>query len=92
MTEQILFIKIEPRNEFRYGVKFEAIENNEEDESNKIFVEPIVLNDEEFEYNLLEETFANPSNGFVCNKCDFVAKTEAGLKTHNNKKHKNNKN
>ena len=60
---------------------------------NKISDDPVENTKEEAESNnLLQDTFVNPSNGFDCDKCDFVAKTEAGLKTHSKKKHKNNKN
>ena len=39
----------------------------------------------------LDETFIiiNPSIKFVCETCDFLAKTQSGLKTHKMKKHKN---
>ena len=37
---------------------------------------------------VLETTLANPSIGFCCNKLNFVGKTELGLQTHVNKKHK----
>ena len=37
----------------------------------------------------LDQTFFNPSLGFSCEKCDFVAKNAGGLKTHIKRKHKN---
>ena len=37
----------------------------------------------------LDRTFFNPSLGFSCKKCDFVAKNAGGLKTHTKRKHKN---
>ena len=37
----------------------------------------------------LDRTFFNPSLGFSCKKCDFVAKNTGGLKTHTKRKHKN---
>ena len=37
----------------------------------------------------LDRTFLNPSLGFSCKKCDFVAKNAGGLKTHTKRKHKN---
>ena len=53
----------------------------------------VELNDElgnitaESDDNLLEKTFNNPSLGFKCEFCDFIAKTERGLKTHKTRKH-----
>ena len=41
----------------------------------------------ESEDNLMENTFSNPSLGFNCEFCDFIAKTERGLKTHKTRKH-----
>ena len=41
----------------------------------------------ESEDNLMEKTFNNPSVGFDCEFCDFIAKTERGLKTHKTRKH-----
>ena len=38
--------------------------------------------------NFLDQTFVNPSLGYSCEKCDFVAKNAGGLKTHIKKKHK----
>ena len=34
----------------------------------------------------LEKTCHNPSVGFECEKCEFVAKSKSGLKTHTKKK------
>ena len=39
--------------------------------------------------NPLDDTFKNPSFSFSCTKCDFVAKSASGLKTHSKRKHKN---
>jgi hypothetical protein len=41
----------------------------------------------ESEDNLMEKTFNNPSLGFDCEFCDFIAKTDRGLKTHKTRKH-----
>ena len=38
--------------------------------------------------NTLETKFINPSMGFSCEKCEFIAKNKVGLKTHIKKKHK----
>ena len=38
--------------------------------------------------NSLESTFINPSMGFSCEKCEFIAKNKGGLKTHIKMKHK----
>ena len=63
------------------------------EEKNKISDDHIVHFDEEHETsNILEDTFVNLSNGFDCNECYFLAKTEAGLKTHQKKKHRKQKN
>ena len=43
--------------------------------------------EEETDTNLLETTFHNPTLGFNCAQCDFVAKTERSLKTHMSRKH-----
>ena len=39
--------------------------------------------------NFMDKTFINPSLGYSCEKCDFVAKNAGGLKTHIKRKHKN---
>ena len=41
------------------------------------------------EENSLEQTFKNPFLGFKCDFCEFVAKSERGLKTHKTRKHLN---
>ena len=80
--------QVEMNNPFEY-----AMESNKVEEIIHIPDDPIGHDDEQFESNnLFEDTFANLSNGFECNKCDFVAKTEVGLKTHKKKKHRNNQN
>ena len=53
------------------------------------FAEKFQKQEENFQNdNSLEQTFINPSVGFECEQCEFVAKTKSGLKTHNKKKHK----
>ena len=37
--------------------------------------------------NVLDQTFLNPSAGFICNNCNYVAQNTTGLKKHNNSKH-----
>ena len=65
---------------------FEYAKENDKEEEN-MSDDPVENTEEEVEgNNLLKDTFSNPSNGFDCAKCDFVAKTDAGLKTHNKKK------
>ena len=32
--------------------------------------------------DLLDQTFMNPSAGFTCNECNFVAQNKSGLKRH----------
>ena len=40
--------------------------------------------------NVLELTFLNPSAGFNCNNCNYVATNKSGLKKHNKSKHNKN--
>ena len=55
------------------------------------FEEKFPLNEEVLENeNCLEATFVNPSMGFACENCDFIAKSKSDLKTHIKKKHKTN--
>ena len=55
------------------------------------FYDDILVNEEHEEICLLDATFSNPSAGFKCEMCDFMAKSEGGLKIHNKKKHKQKK-
>jgi hypothetical protein len=40
-----------------------------------------------WQLNLLETTFHNPTFGYKCDQCDFVAKSGSSLKTHKTRKH-----
>ena len=46
------------------------------------------VNEEHEKSDLLDGTFFNPSAGFKCEICHYMAKNESGLKIHNKKKHK----
>ena len=49
------------------------------------FYDDIIDNEEHEEIDLLDATFSNPSAGFKCEICDFMAKSESGLKIHTKK-------
>ena len=56
---------------------FDYAKENDKEEEN-MSDDPVENTEEEVEgNNLLEDTFSYPSNGFDCDKCDFVAKTDA---------------
>ena len=40
--------------------------------------------------NVLDQTFLNPSAGFNCKNCNYVATNKSGLKKHNKSKHNKN--
>ena len=40
--------------------------------------------------DLIDQTFLNPSSGFNCNECNFVATNKSGLKKHKKSKHTKN--
>ena len=61
----------------------------------KIIANELTLNEtEEIAGNEIEiemnSTFLNPSVGFPCEKCDFIAKSKGGLQVHTKAKHKEN--
>ena len=61
-------------------------EVNKADENIEIQDEPNDNTSDE----LLDQTFMNPSAGFNCNECNFVAKNKSGLKNHRKSKHTKN--
>ena len=54
-------------------------------EINDCYIDDIV-NEEHEESDLLDGTFFNPSAGFKCEICDYMAKNESGLKICTTKK------
>ena len=52
---------------------------NEDDESEK---NKEILNENNTNDDLFNQTFLNPSDGFTCKNCSFNAKNKTGLKKH----------
>ena len=62
---------------------------NELRKENNVLKNMIASKEKESEENVdLEEYFSKTENNLDCNKCDFIGKTESGLKVHKTAKHK----
>ena len=62
---------------------------NELRKENNVLKNMIASKEKESEENVdLEENFSKMENNLDCNKCDFIGKTESGLKVHKTAKHK----